>query len=161
MEQRKVGQIGQVGVVVRDLDKSLRKFHEVFGIGPWDIYKYAPPEMRESTFRGQRSEWSILAAFTWVGNVQLELIQPLTGPSIYYEHLENKGEGLHHIKEYVSDCREVVEDFKRKDISVIQSGKFGLGEFYYFDTEPVLGVSFEIGSSGGRKHRGPDRRYPE
>jgi hypothetical protein len=96
-----------------------------------------------------------------VGNVQIELIQPLQGPNIYYEHLKKKGEGLHHIKEYVNDCREVVDDFKNKGIPVIQSGKFGLGEFYYFDTEPVLGVSFEIGSSGGRKHRGPDKRYPE
>jgi catechol 2,3-dioxygenase-like lactoylglutathione lyase family enzyme len=161
MNERKVMQIGQVGIVVSDLEKSLKKFHEVFGIGPWDVYKYAPPEMTDTTFRGKPSEWSILAAFTWVGNVQLELIQPLKGPNIYYEHLEKKGEGLHHIKEYVTDCKEVVEDFKKKGIAVIQSGKFGFGEFYYFDTEPFLGISFEIGSSGGRKHRGPDKRYPE
>ncbi len=158
MKERK---IMQVGIVVKDLDKALKQYYEVFGVGPWDIYKYAPPEMKECTYRGKPSEWSILAAFTWAGKMQLELIQPLKGPNIYYEHLEKKGEGLHHIKAYVDNSREVIEDFKKKGISVIQSGRFGKGEFYYFNTEPTLGITFEIGTSAGKKHRGPDRRYPD
>ncbi len=151
----------QIGIVVKDLDKSLKQFQEVLEIGPWDIYKYASPEMKEITYRGKPADWSILAAFTWLGNTQIEIIQPLKGPSIYYEHLEKKGEGLHHFKDYVDDCHEVVEEFKKKGISVTQSGRFGEGEFYYFDTEPILGITYEVSTSGGRKHRGPDRRYPE
>ncbi len=158
MDERK---IMQIGIVVNDLEKAVKQYHKILGTGPWDVYKYAPPEMRDSTYRGKPSDWSILAAFTWLGNIQLEIIQPLKGPSIYYEHLEKRGEGLHHIKEYVDDCQEVIKDFKQKGISVIQSGKFGLGEFYYFDTEPLLGISFEISTSGGRKHRGPDWKYPD
>jgi len=156
----KVKRIGQIGIVVKDLDDAVKKYYEVFGIGPWDIYKYAPPEMNECTYRGKPSDWSILAAFTYVGDTQIEIIQPLQGPNIYYEHLEAKGEGLHHIKEYVDNCQEVIEDFKKKGIAVIQSGRFGKGEFYYFDTEPILGVVFEISTSGGRKHREPDKKYP-
>lgn len=37
---------------------------------------------------------------------------------------ENKGEGLHHIKQYVDDCGAVIEEFraqsKKKIISIIQ-----------------------------------------
>jgi catechol 2,3-dioxygenase-like lactoylglutathione lyase family enzyme len=152
--------IVQVGIVVNDLKEAVKMYHHVLGYGPWSVYKYAPPEMQNVIYRGNPSDLSFFAAFTWVGGVQVELIQPLTGPSIYHEHLEKKGEGLHHIKEYVNDSQAVVNEFKHKGIQVIQSGRFGFGEYYYFDTEPLLGISFEISTSGGRKHREPDWKYP-
>lgn len=158
MEERK---IKQIGIVVNNMKEAVKKYYHVLGYGPWSVYKYAPPEMANVNYRGKPSDLSFLAAFTWVGNVQLELIQPLKGPSIYYEHLEKRGEGLHHIKEYVDDCQAVIDEFKQKGIQVIQSGRFGFGEYYYFDTEPVLGISFEISTSGGRKHREPDWKYPD
>ena len=46
--------------------------------------------MREGTYRGQPSDWSARVGFCWIGDKQLEIIQPLNGPSIYYEHLEKK-----------------------------------------------------------------------
>jgi catechol 2,3-dioxygenase-like lactoylglutathione lyase family enzyme len=152
--------IVQVGIVVNDLKEAVKRYYHVLGFGPWSVYKYAPPEMENITYRGNKSDLSFFAAFTWVDNLQIELIQPLNGPSIYHEHLEKKGEGLHHIKEYVDDAQKVIEEFKRKGIEVIQSGRFGPGEYYYFDTEPVLGITFEISTGGGRKHREPDWRYP-
>lgn len=154
-------QIIQIGIVVKDLDKAVKQYYEILGAGPWDIYEYGPPEMKEVTYRGNPAEWSALIGFAWVGDRQLELIQPLKGPNIYYEHLEKKGEGLHHIKERVDDCQKVIEEYRQKGVSVIQSGQFGGGEFYYFDTEPALGILYEISKAGVRKKRGPDRRYPE
>ena len=45
----------------------------------------------------------MLAAVTQIGNIQLELIQPLNGPNIWKEFLEEKGEALHHIQPHVQD----------------------------------------------------------
>lgn len=151
----------QVGIVVKDLDKAVKQYYEIYEAGPWDIYTYGPPEMKKGTYRGKPSDWSALIAFTWLGDRQLEIIQPLQGPNIYYEFLEKKGEGLHHIKEWVEDPQATIEEYRKKGISVIQSGEFDGGKFYYLDTEPYLGISLEIVKSGGKKHREPDRRYPE
>ena len=151
----------QVGIVVKDLDKAVKQYYEIFGAGPWNIYTYGPPEMKNGVYRGQPSDWSALIAFTWLGDRQLELIQPLKGPNIYYEFLEKKGEGLHHIKEWVDDCQKTLEEYQKKGIPVIQSGEFDGSKFYYLDTEPYLGILVEIVKSGGTKHRKPDRTYPE
>lgn len=158
MKERK---IIQVGIVVEDLDRAVREYHKVYETGTWKIYKYAPPEMKEGTYRGKPSDWSAWIGFTWVGDRQLEIIQPVKGPNIYYEFLEEKGEGLHHIKEWVEDCQKTIEEYRMKGIEVMQSGKFDGSEFYYLDTEPQLGIILEITKWGGAKHREPDKRYPE
>ena len=43
--------------------------------------------------------------------MQLELLQPVSGYCIYDEHLERKGEGLHHIKLYHADYAAAVADY--------------------------------------------------
>jgi methylmalonyl-CoA/ethylmalonyl-CoA epimerase len=157
MSERK---IIQVGIVVRDLDRAVEQYCTVYGAGPWSIYTYGPPEMRNGTYRGNPSDWSACIAFTWLGDRQLEIIQPLKGPNIYYEFLEKKGEGLHHIKEWVEDPDKTVKEYAQKGVQMIQSGEFDGSYFYYFDTEPFLGITLEITKTGGTKHRKPDRVYP-
>ncbi len=158
MTERK---IIQVGIVVQDLERAVKQYYDIYGAGPWDIYTYAPPEMKNGTYRGKPSDWSSIIAFTWVGDRQLELIQPLNGPNIYSDFLDKHGEGLHHLKEWVDDCERVIGEYRKKGISVIQSGEFDGSNFYYLDTEPYLGITLEIVKSGGVKHRAPDKRYPD
>jgi methylmalonyl-CoA/ethylmalonyl-CoA epimerase len=154
----KKGDIIQVAHVVRDLDKTMKYYWDNFGIGPWDVYTFGPPAVRESTVRGKPSAHTYLLAITWLAEVQLELMQPLTGRSIYDEQLEKKGEGLHHMKLYYPDCRAALEKFRAQGITVIQSGKIDNDEFYYLDTEKTLGYVIEVGNNGDI--RPPERRYP-
>ena len=60
----KEGAIIQVAHVVRDLDASLRYYWETFHIGPWDIYTFAPPAVRDSMVRGKPSAHTYLLAVT-------------------------------------------------------------------------------------------------
>lgn len=154
----KDGDVVQVAYMVKDLDAAMKKYWEVLKIGPWDVYTFSPPELRESLYRGKSSAHTYRLAVAWVNGVQLELMQSLTGPSIYEEFLNEKGEGLHHIKFYYQDCQKALAEFKEKGIGVIQSGKFDEDEFYYLDTQAAFGTIFEIGNSG--KIRMPERRYP-
>lgn len=154
----KLGDVIQVGLVVKDLRESMERYWQLLGIGPWNIYTYAPPMLREATVRGKRVDYSMRLAHTMAGPVQIELIQPLEGPSIYTEHLAQKGEGLHHIQSRVENIEEVVAAFKKLTIGVLMSGKFGEGEFYYFDTEPVIGVIYEIFRRKSRP--APEAVYP-
>jgi methylmalonyl-CoA/ethylmalonyl-CoA epimerase len=142
------GDICQVAHVVKDLNATMKYLWEAFGIGPWDIFYMAPPQLRESMVRGKPSDHTYLAACTTVGVIQLELMQPLTGRSIYDEFLEKKGEGLHHIKLFFHDCQKALVEYKKKGVNVIQSGKIEEDEFYYLDTEKNLGITYEIGNWG-------------
>jgi len=154
----KEGDIIQIAHVVRDIDAAMKYYWETFRIGPWDVYTLAPPALRDSMVRGKPSNHTYLAAVTWKNEVQLELMQPLAGRSIYDECLERRGEGLHHLKLYHPDCRSVLEYYSKLGIEVIQSGRIDEDEFYYLDTEKMLGYVIEVGNNG--KNRESARRYP-
>jgi len=57
-----------------------------------------------------------LIGISWIGEIQVELIQPVYGPMIYEAFIQKHGEGLHHFKERVSqdDIDEVIKEYKEK-----------------------------------------------
>jgi selenophosphate synthetase-related protein len=91
--------------------------------------------------------------------MQLELIEPLEGPSIYTEHLASKGEGLHHIQSRPENVDEVLAAFQERGVDVLMSGKVGDGAFYYLDTESLLGLIFEV-VKPRRTGLSPETTYP-
>lgn len=154
----KQGDVIQFAHVVHDLECTMVRYWEELGIGPWDIYTFAPPSLRESVVRGKPSEHTYRIALTWLNEVQIELIQPLEGRSIYDEHLERRGEGIHHVKLFQPNCTKALAGFTSMGFAVLQSGKFDEEEFYYLDTERAYGYVIEIGNNG--KLRRPERRFP-
>jgi hypothetical protein len=46
----------QVAHVVRDLEKAIHAYSRVFEVGPWDVYTFAPPVLRESMYLGKPSD---------------------------------------------------------------------------------------------------------
>src|SRR5579883_460859 len=50
-------EVSQVGLVVRDLAVSMRHYWERFGVGPWTVYTYGPPLVKEMTYRGRRQDY--------------------------------------------------------------------------------------------------------
>jgi hypothetical protein len=154
----KDGQVIQVAYVTRDIDRAMKHHWEVLGVGPWAVYQFEAPKVRDYIYRGKPATHSCLIAVAWRDAVQLELMQPLTGRSIYDEHLETKGEGMHHIKLYYADCAKAVADFAARGYPVIQSGRFDEDEHYYLDTERDFGYVIELGNAG--KIRPAERRYP-
>lgn len=154
--------IAQVCMIVKDIQKAMEQYWKIWGVGPWAIHYFNPESIRDFIVRGKRveNEFEVIIAVSQLGDIQIELIQPIKGPSIYWEFLDKKGEGIHHIKEYVSDnnIEKDLNEYKQKGIEVIQSGKFDEDVFYYLDTEPTLGYLLELGNCG--KVREPAKWYP-
>jgi methylmalonyl-CoA/ethylmalonyl-CoA epimerase len=144
----RLARVDQVGLVVWDLERTLASYWNRLGVGPWQIYTYGPPLVKEMTYRGRRQDHRMRVAFTWLGNLMLEVIQPLEGPSIYEEFLASGREGLHHVAVYVPDFEAVVSALTRAGFTVLQSGRgYGLhgdGAYAYFDTAAELGLILEV-----------------
>ena len=125
----------QVGVVVKDVEKVVERLGEL-GIGPFDKMEL-PPE-REEYFREKRMYAEFDIRGTRMGNVQLELIQPLEGDSPHKEFLETKGEGIQHVMYQVDNLEETVKELTDKGVEVLLRAKFPGGRgVAYVD----LGVS--------------------
>jgi Glyoxalase/Bleomycin resistance protein/Dioxygenase superfamily len=70
---RLFGPMRQVGIVVRDIEKSMRHWVEVCGVGPWFYAEQLP--LDEFRYKGRRYDLKVSIALANSGEVQLELIQ--------------------------------------------------------------------------------------
>jgi methylmalonyl-CoA/ethylmalonyl-CoA epimerase len=126
----------QVALVVRDLDAAVRHWSEKLGVGPWTAYTLVPPRLRDCVYHGESVEFSLRHALAWSGEMQFELVQPLSGPSIFADHLERHGEGLQHLGRYVDDHPAEVAAHLAQGFTPLQSargfGAEGDGAFAYF-----------------------------
>jgi methylmalonyl-CoA/ethylmalonyl-CoA epimerase len=157
-----IRRIIQVGIVVNDLQKSMEKYFSLWGIGPWEIHIFNSSTLKEFKVKGKLiDDFEYLLAACWVGDFQIELMQPVKGPNIYWDFLKQNGEGIHHLKEYVEDSEidKVLKEYEKKGILVIQSGKYDDDVFYYLNTKSDLGFLLEIGNNG--KVREPLSWYPK
>ena len=139
--------VGQLGVVVREMEKVVNYYTSIFGIGPFTVYEWAPDRhwvMEEPSplkLRMGKAMW---------GNLELELIQPLEGNSPHRDFLETWGEGLHHLGFHVSDYDEFFRRFLQEGFKPLMRAESYVPAFQghlkacYFDTRQIGGVLFEI-----------------
>ena len=116
------------------------------GIGPWRIYTFDSTTVAEGTYRGDAAEFAIKVCFAAVGDLAVEVMQPLSGPSIFAEHLARQGEGIHHVAFDVRHrpWQERLAAFAKRGFAVSQSGRFNRhNAFAFFDTEEATGTTFE------------------
>jgi predicted ATPase len=92
---RNVAEFCQMSFIVEDLQKAMLHYTEVFGAGPWNFFDRVP--VRDLLYRGKSTPLNIHLALTYVGDMQVELIQQIDDlPSVYLEVVETRGYGLHH-----------------------------------------------------------------
>lgn len=147
------GAIKQICILVEDLDQAMKNYWEKFGIGPWDIRHFTPETVRDFYVRGEHitEGFDFICAVTWEGSVEYELIQPVKGPNIYWEHLEKFGSGLHHFKIVIPDDDELkayVRELEEKGMKVTQTGWIDNDVHYYVDSYQQLGLTLELGNGG-------------
>jgi catechol 2,3-dioxygenase-like lactoylglutathione lyase family enzyme len=138
----------QIGCIVADLDQAIRYLTEVFGIGPFRVIDW-PPEGREDLqrfYHGEPGQFSARMAFTELGPVELELIQPIQGQSIWQDFLDERGGGIHHIRFNINDI-DTVRDYLAG--FGIEAAQFGSGirpgtTWMNFATEDKLGFGIEV-----------------
>jgi methylmalonyl-CoA/ethylmalonyl-CoA epimerase len=114
----------QIGVVVADVDQSVRYLSEIFGIGPFRVIDW-PPEDRKDIQKFYHSEpgnFTARMAFAELGPVELELIQPVSGKSIWADFLREKGGGIHHIRFNVDELTPVQKHLAGYEIFPTQHG---------------------------------------
>jgi catechol 2,3-dioxygenase-like lactoylglutathione lyase family enzyme len=121
MEKNKVvespfSRLIQVGVVVKDLDKAVQRLSSL-GIGPFTPM-ILPPEA-EQWFRGKPLNAKFKISGARLGEIVLELIQPIEGESPHQEFLDNKGEGIQHIAFAVDDLDREVTKLTKQGVNVL------------------------------------------
>jgi methylmalonyl-CoA/ethylmalonyl-CoA epimerase len=136
----------QIGIVVADRDQTTRLLTSLFGIGPFRLVEW--PDRAESKYyyRGAEEHIRIRQAFVQLGDVEVELIQPLEGRSGYSDFLDQTGGGIHHVLFEVSDIDLVIQELAKSGVTVLQSGT-GIRpgtHWVLLDTREMLGFYVEL-----------------
>jgi len=136
--------LAQVAIVVRDIEAAARKWADVLGMPTPEVIITRPGLEVAQTYKGVRSSAQAKLAFFNLGQVQLELIEPMGGDSTWQEALDRNGEGLHHLAFWVDGMQKSVDFLRGRGIPMVQRGDMGEGQYAYFDAEEELGVTLEL-----------------
>ena len=153
----------QVGIVVPELDAAMRMYGAPRGAGDvWKLWTYDHSTLIERRFRGSVGTFSMRIALGG-SDPQLELIQPMEGPSIYHEYLAAHGCGIHHLAFRVPEIGAAIAAMEAAGFPLLQAG-FGFGAdqsgaFAYFDTVRALGYIAEA-IEPPRERRRPEDTFP-
>jgi hypothetical protein len=142
-------QFRQIAHVVHDAYRAMDEWSRLVGVGPWNVRRLNQTTLDDFEIDGQRvtEDFEYICAVTWAGDVELEIIQPVSGPSIFWGFLEEHGEGLHHIKDVVAteDIPALLEHYAHLGCRVLESGRLETDLHYFLDTQSLLGFVLEIG----------------
>ncbi len=136
--------ICQVGMVVRDIEKTASAYADVFGVPVPPVLLTDEEKVSHVRYRGRPTAGRAKLAFFPMGAVSLELIEPVGGPSTWREFLDRHGEGVHHIAFMVKGMDGVLAYLDGKRLPAVQRGDYKGGRYAYVDAEGPLKIALEL-----------------
>jgi catechol 2,3-dioxygenase-like lactoylglutathione lyase family enzyme len=140
--------ICQVCVIVDNVEKYAQQYAKIFGVEVPEEYHYtAGHDETVATYYGQPTEARAKITAFSMGDIEFELLEPIGGPSVWKDFLDEHGPGVHHVAFRVKGTDHVAESFAVHGFEVSQQGLFtGLprGMYTYLTTEDALGTTVEL-----------------
>lgn len=138
---RKALHIDQIAIVVKDVEESIEKFGAAFNWGPFFV------GFGEDTvpYRGELTKYRVKLAFAQVGDLEVELLQPLEGKTPHHEVLAERGEGLLHLRLLTDSVEDSLSHLSALGIQPIFGYKtHGKWVNVYVDSHNFCGVRAEL-----------------
>ena len=114
--------LNQVGFAVRDMTQALALYEPLFG--PFSVMN---PGSMSYDYRGKQEECVLRLAFGKSGDVEIELIQWMSGGCPHKEFLDAGREGMHHLRFIVDDLDKQVKAADAVGYEVIWGKRWGEG----------------------------------
>jgi methylmalonyl-CoA/ethylmalonyl-CoA epimerase len=132
----------RLGVVVKDYKSSIRSFSEFFGINRWKIRRLDERRLSNATVGGKPAGHSFISAIGSAKGVALELVEPVSGDTVFAEFLQRRGEGMHHLTTNIcspENFQQARAELEKIGVGVAQSGTIdGVMDYHLLDTRQLL-----------------------
>lgn len=126
--------LAHIGIVTKDVDKTVRMFETTFGITVPAAVEVGPIPLPGDAPGG--AKYKVRFTTARVGDVNIELIQPTVGEGPHKDHLDRFGTGLQHIAFTVKDPAAAIKSVQG------MGGKLTMNN--YVDMKDTMGFVFEI-----------------
>lgn len=131
----------QVGFVVKDMEAALALYEPMFG--PFSTMDPGPMTYE---YRGRQEECDMKLAFGRSGDVEIELIQWVSGCSPHKEFLDSGREGMQHLRFIVGCLEDKVAEAEAFGFRNIWTKRYGEGlavAYLERDGDPLVIEFFE------------------
>jgi hypothetical protein len=143
--------INQLGYVYKDIRKQAQILVENLGLPKFAFLENKPTKYY---YRGKETVVQTTLGFSRALNVQVELIQLISGDCIFKEFIDAGKEGLHHFGVFVDDVDAIVKEYLERGYSVVHEGlTAGVQKVAYIDTYDDFGVYIEFQQTRKKKVR--------
>ncbi|MFO7916720.1 MAG: VOC family protein [Anaerolineae bacterium] len=134
----------QVAVVVENVERTSEAWAELLGVEVPDWSMTDPAVKSHIEYKGETTEARAKLAFFDLGQVRLEIIEPVGRPSTWGEFLDEHGQGLHHIAFFVEGMDEALTGLEEQGLTLVQRGDYTGGRYAYVDGTSQLGCILEL-----------------
>lgn len=140
-------ELAQIGWVVPDIQAAIKFLENALGIAGFPQPEHIRAQDIGLTYYGQvvAGEW--LTTQTYNGGTFIELIQPVSGQSMFHDYLARyPAGGTQHLafRLPVSDFDRVTSDLCEQGYAIISEVDHPIARMAFFDTYQTLGVATEI-----------------
>ncbi len=135
----------QIAWVTPHLEATENALTSLLGVHKWvrmpEVH-FAPDTC---SYRGEPADFVANISLSYLGDMQLELIEPVRGKNIYSDFLDASGAGLHHIcveAETPERFAAMLTEATRCGATVVQQGVMPGGMKFAYVSAPQAGVPF-------------------
>lgn len=139
-------EFAQIGWVVPDINVTVRFLERSLGVSFPEPHRYSAEDLNIKYY-GKVVPGDGLTTQTYSGGSFIELIQPLSGQSVFHDYLaKNPAGGVQHLafRLPVSGFEQVVSDLVHQGYPVIGEVDHPIARMKFFDTYQTMGVATEI-----------------
>ncbi|HEX8464836.1 MAG TPA: VOC family protein [Abditibacterium sp.] len=134
----------QIGIIVQDIEATSQAWATLLGIETPKIMTTDGVEVAHTEYEGQPTPARAKLCFIPLGQVTLELIEPIDAPSTWNDQLEQHGPSLHHIAFQIQGMTEKLQALESQGIPLVQKGDYTGGRYAYVDGTQKLGAVLEL-----------------
>jgi len=141
----------QVAIVVNDIEAASKRWGELLGMEVPEIRTTRPGSEVNVIYRGNPSDGQIKLTFFVLGQVVIELMEPVGEGTAWKEFLDKNGEGVQHIAFRVENIEKALEKLKANGIRLIdQEPRNGAGgaKIAFIHPKETNGVLVELCERG-------------
>lgn len=135
----------QIAWVTSDLDATESTLSALLGARKWIRMAGVHFAPDSCSYRGEPADFVADIALSYAGDMQLELIAPVSGRSIYSDFLDDSGPGLHHIcieADDPADLAAMLNDAAAQGAEAVAQGVMPGGIRFAYVSAPAAGVPF-------------------
>lgn len=136
--------VTQVGIIVRDIEARARAWADLLGVPVPEIQLTGTLDEAQTAYEGAPTPARARLAFFHLGQVDLELIEPIGAPSTWSDQLAGHGDSLHHIAFHIEGMQERLAYLDARGIPLVQRGEYPGGRYAYVDGTSQLGTILEL-----------------